>query len=83
MKRFVGIDLGTSSVKVVVTDERGHVERIATRAYNISEPVPQWREIDPMIWWKATAEASREILEGHPASEIAGVGVTGQMHTLV
>lgn len=83
MKRFVGIDLGTSSVKVVVTDECGHVERMATRSYNISEPVPQWREIDPMIWWKATAEASREILEGYPASEIAGVGVTGQMHTLV
>jgi xylulokinase len=83
MKRFVGIDLGTSSVKVAVTDESGRVERMATRAYNVSEPVSEWREIDPMIWWRATAEASREVLGQYPASEIAGVGVTGQMHSLV
>ncbi|WP_314944057.1 xylulokinase [Olsenella uli] len=83
MKRFIGIDLGTSSVKVVVTDRYGRVEHTATRGYELSEPVVQWREIDPMVWWHATAMATSEVMEHYADDEIAGVGVTGQMHTVV
>lgn len=83
MDHYIGIDLGTSSVKVVVTDDRGKVERSASRSYVVSEPADGWREIDPELWWHAVCEALHELLSATPATGIKGIGVTGQMHTVV
>lgn len=81
---YVGIDLGTSSVKVVVIDAHGAVLADASRPYTLSIPACDWREIDPEVWWTQTCEALGDALKALPrGTAIAAVGVTGQMHTVV
>lgn len=83
MTCFVGIDLGTSSVKLVLVNAAGTVVREASRNYYLLQPAQGWKEIEPETWWRATEEALAELLEGFNGSRVAGIGVTGQMHTLV
>ena len=82
---FIGIDLGTSSVKVIALDLSGTVVGRATAAYPISVPAPGRAEQDPRHWWQATCTALRTLLASPAVAGrlIAGVGVTGQMHGLV
>ena len=54
MARLIGLDVGTSSVKGVVIDERGGVVTEAQRGYPVSMPQPGWSEQDPEQWWQAT-----------------------------
>ncbi|WP_353649653.1 FGGY family carbohydrate kinase [Nakamurella sp. A5-74] len=82
MRTLLGIDLGTSSVKVVLTDETLRVLTSATREYPVDRPRPGWSETDPQLWWAATVEATRQVLAaGHPAP--AAIGFSGQMHGVV
>lgn len=88
MTYSVGIDLGSSSVKLSLIDEGGRLVRTAERAYRVAFPQEGWKEIDPELWWSATREGLRELLgsgEGASAeaAEVAAIGVTGQMHTTV
>ena len=81
---YVGIDLGTSSVKVVVIDAHGTVLADASRSYVLSMPARDWSEIDPELWWIQTCAALGDVLGALPrGTTIAAVGVTGQMHTVV
>ena len=78
----IGIDLGTSSVKVVALSPDGRAVAQARRAYDVSRPHPGWAEQDPRVWWRALCEATREVVDGIDAP-IAAVGLSGQMHGLV
>jgi len=84
MARYlIGIDVGTSSAKAVLIDVRGEVVFTIAPEYPFVTPRPLWAESDPADWWRATVAAIRQILEKVKPEEIAGIGLTGQMHGLV
>lgn len=76
----LGIDLGTSSVKVVVQDDGGRVLAKASRAYATLVPRPGWAEQSPEAWWQATGAAVAEAVAG---VEIRSVGLSGQLNGFV
>ena len=80
---FIGIDLGTSSAKLLLSDERGNILNTVSREYPLVFPHPGWSEQDPGLWWKACEEGIPELLSGFKASSVAGIGAGGQMHGLV
>lgn len=80
---YIGIDLGTSSVKLLLMDEAGKIERIVSREYPISFPHPGWSEQNPDDWYRETLRGLGELLEGIDKTRVAGIGLGGQMHGLV
>ena len=74
----IGIDVGTSAVKVIAVAEDGEVLERREVAYPLSTPKPGWSEQNPDDWWKATEEALDGLTDG-----VAGIGLSGQMHGLV
>ena len=85
MPHLVGIDLGTQSVKAVVLDDAAGVRAVAQAEYPIHTPKVGWAEQDPQDWWRATCQTVQQaIAEARvSASDIAGVGLAGQMHGTV
>ncbi|MCR4673428.1 MAG: xylulokinase [Lachnospiraceae bacterium] len=79
---YIGVDLGTSSVKIILMDESGKVKNSVTKEYPLSFPNPGWSEQSPMEWYDKTIEGIKELLL-HQDTQIAGIGVGGQMHGLV
>jgi len=79
---FLGIDLGTSSLKALVLDVDGGIVGRASASYSMATPQPGWSESDPEDWWQAAGTAARQAAGDH-ATEIAAVGVSGQMHGVV
>ncbi len=79
---LLGIDLGTSSVKVVITDERAVVLAHAVRSYPVEHPQPSWSETEPEHWWTAVVAATREAVHGAGVA-VVGIGLSGQMHGVV
>lgn len=78
---FLGIDIGTTGVKVLAIDEQGRVVAQAVREYPLHVPRSGWAEQDPEDWYQGTCEAVADILKkGISAAQIKGVGLTGQMH---
>ena len=82
-KLFIGIDLGTSAVKLSLTDERGEILREISREYPLYFPQPGWSEQDPEDWWAACTDGIAELTGDIDASSVAGIGCGGQMHGLV
>lgn len=84
-KVLLGIDIGTSGSKAVLIDLAGNVLSSATSEYLMHTPRPLWAEQDPRDWWSATVGAVRQVLSGSGVrpGDVAGVGLTGQMHGLV
>jgi xylulokinase len=80
---FLGIDLGTSSVKVILTDRTGRELTSSSAEYSISRPEPDWAEIDPEDWWVAIGKAVHRVLAAKPSARPAGIGLSGQMHGVV
>ena len=83
MKLFIGIDLGTSAVKLLLVDETGAIRNEVSREYPLSFPHPGWSEQEPRDWWEACLTGIPELLEGFDPAEVAGIGAGGQMHGLV
>lgn len=83
MAYFIGIDLGTSSVKLVLTDSKGAIVKEAGEAYRLIQPAPGWKEIPPETWWEAVTKSLDTLLDGVDAGKVQGIGITGQMHTVV
>ncbi|HEY5743562.1 MAG TPA: xylulokinase [Terrimicrobiaceae bacterium] len=83
MKALLGIDLGTSSVKVVVTSMEGAVEGLGSAEYAILTPQPGYAEQNPADWWKAAVTAVHQAVDQAPQSEILAIGLSGQMHGFV
>ncbi|MBK9123692.1 MAG: xylulokinase [Chloroflexi bacterium] len=80
----LGIDLGTSSVKVVAVDDRGGVAASGTAAYPVLRPQPSHAEQDPGVWWEAVVAAVRRVVDALPEpSAIVAIGLSGQMHGTV
>jgi len=79
---FLGIDLGTSSLKALVLDVDGAIVGSAAAPYSMSAPQPGWSESDPQDWWQAAATAAKQAAGDH-AADIAAIGLSGQMHGVV
>ncbi len=80
---YIGIDLGTSAVKLLLMDEAGEIKNIVSRTYPIEFPRPGWSQQSPEDWREAVLEGIPELLAGHDAHSVAGIGAGGQMHGLV
>ena len=80
---YIGIDLGTSACKLLLVDEGGAVRNEVTKEYPLSFPHPGWSEQNPEDWWRAVTDGVPELLDGHDAAQVGGVGCGGQMHGLV
>ena len=80
---YIGIDLGTSAVKLLLVDDAGAIRAEVTREYPLYFPQPGWSEQDPADWWSACLDGLKELLAGVDAKAVAGIGVGGQMHGLV
>lgn len=80
---YIGIDLGTSSVKLLLMDDNGKVRNIVSREYPLFFPHPGWSEQRPQDWYKESIEGVKELLQEFDAKEVAGISFGGQMHGLV
>lgn len=85
MSYFLGLDIGTSGAKALICDERGRVLATALAEYPISSPFPLWSEQNPHDWWNGARQALRDVVAraGVSGSEVAALGLTGQMHGAV
>lgn len=83
MKYYIGIDMGTSSVKITCIDETGEILCEKSSEYEIREPKSGWKEIDPEIWIQGMDRAFLELFKEVDSQKVEAIGVTGQMHTLV
>jgi xylulokinase len=82
---LMGIDLGTSSTKTVIVDLDGNLLAMAQQEYNLQTPYPGWAEQSPETWYRAAEATMAQALNrsGLPPESIAGIGLAGQMHSLV
>ena len=83
MKYLIGIDLGTSGTKTVLFDENGNTIKSHMVEYPMYQPQNGWAEQDPRDWYNAAVQTLRAVTDGIDASDIAGIGISGQMHSLV
>ncbi len=79
---FIGIDLGTSSVKIILTKKDGFIVRTVSRSYDLLIPNPSWTEQDPNAWYDQTIDGLKELVKGYE-NEIKAMSFSGQMHGLV
>lgn len=82
MKYYVGIDIGTSSAKLLLINQLGEVLKDYSSDYSVIEKNPGWKEIDPNIWMQAVDDCMKEILKEINPQDVEAIGVTGQMHTV-
>ena len=80
---YIGVDLGTSAMKLLLMDERGIIQNVVSKEYPLEFPQPGWSQQNPEDWWEALACGVPELLKGFDASTVAGIGCGGQMHGLV
>ena len=80
---YIGIDLGTSAVKLLLMDSQGNICNIVSREYPLYFPHPGWSEQNPKDWYEQTMEGIRELLKGADKNQVAGISFGGQMHGLV
>ncbi len=83
METLLGLDLGTTGVKTVLTTREGQIVATATRAYPLSHPAPGWAEQNPEDWWTATIAAIRACLTSAGPTDLRGLAISGQMHGAV
>ncbi|MBQ4289700.1 MAG: xylulokinase [Clostridia bacterium] len=79
----IGIDLGTSSMKLLAVRENGQICASSRQGYALSFPRTGWAEQNPEDWWEACRKGLSELCRILPRKEIAGIAVGGQMHGLV
>ena len=79
----LGLDVGTSGVRVLAVDGRGVVVGETTRAYPLLTPKPGWTEQRPEDWAEATLEALTETAAELGGREVLALGLSGQMHGMV
>jgi len=82
---YLGIDLGTSELKVVLLDDGQRVVASAAEQVTTSRPQPRWSEQDPASWWAALDSAMLRLRASHPAqlAAVRAIAPTGQMHGAV
>src|SRR3989440_4883103 len=80
---LLGIDLGTSAVKVLILDTQGRSLGVGKVGYEVMSPQPGWAEGDPNAWWHATVSAVQAAMAQAPHARITAIGLSGQMHGVV
>ncbi len=82
IRHYIGADLGTSSIKLILTDQNGNVINSVTREYPVEYPKSGWAEQSPNLWWDNFVIGVKELTENKQLN-VSGIGVSGQMHGLV
>jgi xylulokinase len=80
---YIGVDLGTSAVKLLLMDEKGNIHKIVSKEYPLFFPHPGWSEQNPEDWFEKSMEGLKELVDGEDRASIAGISFGGQMHGLV
>ena len=80
---YIGVDLGTSAVKILLMDEKGKIHNIVSKEYPLSFPHPGWSEQNPQDWKEQSLAGIKELIADADKSQIAGISFGGQMHGLV
>lgn len=80
---YIGVDLGTSAVKLLLMDGSGRINKIVSKEYPLYFPQPGWSEQNPEDWYTQTMEGLKELLSECDKSQVAGISFGGQMHGLV
>ena len=80
---YIGVDLGTSAVKLLLMDENGNIQKIVSKEYPLYFPKPGWSEQQPEDWYVQSMEGIRELTAECDKSQVAGISFGGQMHGLV
>ncbi|MBR0205186.1 MAG: xylulokinase [Clostridia bacterium] len=83
MAYYIGIDLGTSAVKLLLVNEAGEILHTVSEEYPLYFPHPGWSEQKPADWWDGCVKGVHKLLTDFDAGKVAGIGVGGQMHGLV
>ena len=83
MNLYIGIDLGTSAVKLLLMDEAGNIKNVVSKEYPLEFPQPGWSQQNPEEWRRAVLKGIPELLQGFDGKDVAGIGCGGQMHGLV
>ena len=79
---YIGVDLGTSAVKLILMDEDGKIVKVVSKEYPISFPRPGWSEQNPYDWYEQSVEGMKELIQGSELF-VQGISFGGQMHGLV
>lgn len=80
---YIGVDLGTSAVKLLLMDELGNIKKIVSKEYPLYFPHPGWSEQKPEDWLEKTIEGIKELTAECEKENVAGISFGGQMHGLV
>ena len=80
---YIGVDLGTSAVKLLLMDEAGRILNVVSKEYHLYFPNPGWSEQRPEDWYDKSIEGMKELIKGFDADKVAGISFGGQMHGLV
>ena len=80
---YIGIDLGTSAVKLLLMDSDGKILNIVSKEYPLFFPHPGWSEQKPEDWYEQSIEGLKELTKDFDKSKVAGISFGGQMHGLV
>ncbi len=80
---YIGVDLGTSAVKLLLMEGDGKICNIVSNEYPLSFPHPGWSEQNPEDWWDAVVDGIKKLVDGFDKTKVAGISFGGQMHGLV
>mgnify|MGYP003047444516 CR=1 FL=1 len=76
---YIGVDLGTSSVKLILMEPTGDIVNTVSKTYPISFPKPGWSEQNPTDWYDKTCEGIKELIKDIDKDKVAGISFGGQM----
>ena len=80
---YIGVDLGTSAVKLLLMESNGNIANIVSKEYPLYFPHPGWSEQKPEDWWDAVIQGIEELIADYDKTQVAGISFGGQMHGLV
>ena len=80
---YIGVDLGTSAVKLLLMEADGTIRNVVSKEYPLYFPHPGWSEQKPEDWWNAVVEGIQELVPEETREKVAGMSFGGQMHGLV
>ena len=80
---YIGVDLGTSAVKLLLMEGNGAIKKIVSKEYPLFFPNPGWSEQKPEDWWTQVIAGIKELTSECDKSQVAGISFGGQMHGLV
>ena len=83
MSYYIGADLETSALKLLLIDDKKNVVKIVSESYDVYYPKAGWSEQNPMDWWKAFVSGVKKLTMDIDKSMVRGIAVAGQMHGLV